>query len=276
MHTPIKANKAQGNVKRFFLAGPPGSGKTMQILTLPGPVLVYVFDPNALETLRQTRREDIDILDFRTDLSEIDLNIRGLRKGSKNVTVDKTAIPKAYSNFCEDIDERLENGSLYKDYKYVCFDSFTFIARAAQNQLNYIQNRIGELEDLGDYRIVGSAISTAFSALANAPIGLLATAHFQDREISIGNPLKPDTVQRLRIETQLNLPGQSRNVIPAIFTDVWETTFDKGEYRFIRQHHERTKFHRSTMGQDTVVATVNLNDPENSGIGALLKKESKK
>ena len=36
----------------FLLLGPTGSGKTSQILTLPGKTFCYLFDPSSLATLK--------------------------------------------------------------------------------------------------------------------------------------------------------------------------------------------------------------------------------
>ena len=36
----------------FLMLGPTGSGKTSQLLTLPGKKFAYLFDPNAILSLR--------------------------------------------------------------------------------------------------------------------------------------------------------------------------------------------------------------------------------
>lgn len=264
--------------KRIILAGEPGSGKTAQILTLPPPVLVYVFDPNSLDTLAG---HDIDILDFRIDPSELETKMKAFRKDSNKTDIAdgkriKTPEPRAFLDFTDDINMRYDSGEL-DSYNWVAFDSATFLTIALHERLNYLNNNMGGLEDLGDYRIIGKKLSISFLGISKLKASVLFICHLYtiERKLGIDKPGVP--ARTLGVETMLNLPGSARTNMSSMFTDVWETVQDKGKYKAILQHHGNYKFHRTSnwtppLTGESVDLTIDFNkDPRDQGIGKLVK-----
>ena len=63
--TPDNAKEVEGEQHhKILMLGTAGTGKTTQILTLPRPTFIYIFDPNALESLKG---HDIDYKLFLPD-----------------------------------------------------------------------------------------------------------------------------------------------------------------------------------------------------------------
>ena len=52
MPNALNATEDDVGKPKFLLVGSTGSGKTAQILTLPGKTFAYIFDPSALATLK--------------------------------------------------------------------------------------------------------------------------------------------------------------------------------------------------------------------------------
>ena len=130
--------------------------------------------------------------------------------------------------------------------------------------------RYGDIEELGDYRVVGTKISDLFSSIAAMPINILATGHlqvFQDEKTKV-------------LETSLQLPGRSRNMLPLLFTNIWlATTSDteKGVRYEVRTQPEqrglrdiRTSLKGLSAVEDVTIPKFDTNAVEH-GIGRLLK-----
>ena len=146
------AKDAQTGYERIIVAGNTGSGKTTQILTLPGKKFVYVFDPNCLASLRG---HDVEYEEFLPEVTEIDSTLKGFNKGAKDDSPASAKEPTLYLRWIEDLNRREAEGS-FDEYDWVIFDSLTFLAQALMDRQLYINNRYGKVEDLGDYRVVGA------------------------------------------------------------------------------------------------------------------------
>jgi hypothetical protein len=202
--------------KRILVVGRTGSGKTAQIWSLPGKKFGYIFDPNASSTLVGC---DMDYEEFMPDVTEIDATLKGFNKGSKSDTLRSTSKrePKIYLNWVEDLNAKADKG-FFKAYDWLVFDSATFLSKATMDRQLYINNRYGDVEELGDYRVVGSKLADVFSTIATLPINIYMTGHissFQDDKTK-------------KIEVQLNLPGKARVIFPMIFTDLWLAHTEEG------------------------------------------------
>lgn len=193
---------------QILLVGPTGSGKTSQIWTLPGRKLVYVFDPNTMTTLKGC--PDCDFVEFLPDILDMDATLKGFNKGAKSDKPSKAVEPTLYLRFVEHLNSVVEH-DVYRSYDWLVFDSLTFISKAVMDRQLYINGRFGGIEDIADYRVVGSKLADVFSSINGLAINIFSTGHlsvFQDDKTN-------------KIVTQIWLPGKARNILPLTHSNVW-------------------------------------------------------
>ena len=194
--------------QNILVIGNTGSGKTSQIWTLPGKKFVYVFDPNALASLRGC---DCDYEVFLPDTLELDATLKGFNKGARSDTIaGSRREPTTYVRWVADLNDRVENG-FFKDYDWLCFDSLTFLQKAVMDRQLYINNRYGKVEELADYRVVGSKFADVFRSITALDINCYYTGHlreFQDENTKV-------------ITTELMLPGQAKTMLPIAMSNIW-------------------------------------------------------
>lgn len=257
------AKDAQTGYERIIVAGNTGSGKTTQILTLPGKKFVYVFDPNCLASLRG---HDVEYEEFLPEVTEIDSTLKGFNKGAKDDSPASAKEPTLYLRWIEDLNRREAEGS-FDEYDWVIFDSLTFLAQALMDRQLYINNRYGKVEDLGDYRVVGSKLSDVFRTITSLPINIYCTGHltsYQDEKTK-------------KTEVQLQLPGKARVMLPLVCTNIWlalPPTVDEGKYKIQTRPDARglQTIRSSVKGLEPFedVTIADFDNPGASGIGALL------
>ena len=258
-------------IERILVAGKTGAGKTAQIWTLPGRKFAYILDPNSMATLRGC---NVDYEEMYPDFLDMDATLKGFNKGAKSDKPSKPKEPHVYMRWVEDMNEKVSKG-FFKDYDWLCIDSLTFLSKAVMDRQLYINNRYGDIEDLGDYRIVGSKLADVFMSITNLPINLYCTAHyttFQDEKTK-------------KIETQLMLPGKARNILPLMFTNIWLASASENEKKEMK-YEVRTKpdprglqdLRSSIQGLQTVedVTIKGFGDLASGGIGALLRRSKQK
>lgn len=201
--------------ERILVVGPTGSGKSAQIWTLPGRKFAYIFDPNSMQTLRGC---DIDYELFLPEVLEMDATLKGFNKGAKSDRLTSKREPTVYLDWVENVNEKVEKG-FFDQYDWLIFDSLTFLSKATMDRQLYINGRYGDIEDLADYRVVGSKLADVFQSIVSLPINIYATGHlqtFQDEKTK-------------KITTNIWLPGKARNILPLIFTNVWLAKTEEDE-----------------------------------------------
>jgi len=258
--------------RRILVVGKTGSGKTTQIWTLPGRKYGYIFDPNCMSTLKGC---DIDYDEFYPDFLEMDATLKGFNKKSISdmPSRGKKKEPTIYMRWVEDVNEKVDKG-FFNNYDWLCMDSLTFLSKAVMDRQLFINNRYGDIEDLADFRVVGSKLADVFNSLAALPINMYCTGHlqaFQDEKTK-------------RVETQIYLPGKARSILPLLFTEVWLAHVEDGEkgqvaYK-VRTRPEPRGFQdirSSIQGLDQVedVTIKNFGGQIQGGIGALLARKPK-
>jgi hypothetical protein len=259
------------HTKRILMAGRTGTGKTMQIWTLPGKRFAYIFDPNSLSSLvaQPPYREkgcNLDYELFLPEISDVDTSLKGFNKGSKDDNTRKRKVePQLYNRWEADV-----LGRNFSGYDWLIIDSMTFLVKSIMDRQLYINNRYGGTEEIADYKVVGSKMAEVVGGLVASPLNIFCTAHlsvYQDEKTS-------------KIQTELYLPGRARTILPLQFTDVFQAITRDDEKRGT-VYEIRTKpdpkglqdIRTSIPGLDTFEdVTIGRFDDKSSdyGIGALL------
>lgn len=263
---PNAKDAETASYQRILVAGRGGSGKTTQILTLPGRKFCYFFDPGALASVKGF---DLDYEQFLPDFADMDATLKGFNKNAKpddRPSDKKAREPKVYMQWVEDINKKSDSG-FFNSYDWLIFDSLTTLNMAIMDRQMWLNNRFGGIEDLGDYRVAGSKITEVFRSIFSLPINIYCTGHissFQDEKTKM-------------IETQINLPGKSRTMVPLLCTNIWVAKVDdKGVHTIITKPESRgLQDIRTSIKGLTSPVDVTIKEfihPERFGIGALLTK----
>lgn len=254
--------------ERILCVGRTGSGKSAQMWTLPGKKFAYIFDPNTMATIRGL---DIDYELFQPDVLSVDMTLKGFNKESRSdKPKGKLREPTVWNAWGDHFNDHYDRG-FFNQYDWLIFDSFTFITKAVMDRNLFINNRYGDIEDLGDFRIVGAKISEVFGTIATMKINIYATGHlavFQDEKTK-------------KIETLLHLPGKAKNMIPLQFTNIWLTQVTEGGKYEIRTKPEARglqDIRSSIQGLQTLEdVTIKSFGPESTryGIGNIYTRSRK-
>jgi hypothetical protein len=259
---------AAPSFNRLLVLGRAGSGKTTQVWSLPGRKFAYLFDPNALLSLRGC---DLEYVEFLPDSLELDASLKGFNRNSKDDKLKVSKEPTVYMRWVTDLNERGDSG-FFKGFDWLVLDSLSLLANAVFDRQMWLNGRYGGIEDLADYRVVGSKIAEVFRSIAAMPINLYCTGHL--------NSFQDDKTKR--IETQINLPGKARVALPMLFSNIWEaraTTDEKAAHVILTRAEPRgfqdvrttiaglKPVEEVTLPVDTSGKYVN---PQNHGIGRLL------
>lgn len=258
--------------ERILLVGKTGGGKTAQIWTLPGRKFAYIFDPNSMRTLQGC---DVDYELFLPEILEMDATLKGFNKGAKDDKPATKREPLLYMRWIDDINERAEKG-FFKDYDWLVMDSLTFLSKAIMDRQTYINGRYGGIEDLGDYRVVGSKLADLFGSITSLPQNLFCTGHL--------NVYQDDKTNK--IETLIRLPGKARDVLPLMFTNIWLTVHKdtkEGMKYLVRTRPEdrglqdiRCSIRGLEAEEDVTIPNLDNAAAGRFGIGRLLSKAMEK
>ena len=221
---PIKnTNKNRDDINRNVMAvGPLGVGKTTQFLTLPGKKFLYVFDPNALESLEGA---DIDYLTFIPDKDDLTLAIQTLRKEGGKVVGDRPRDiePLTYVKWEEDFHARVEAG-FFSEYQWVGFDSATTFSDIIMDRVLYLNKRQGKQPEFADHAAEMNTMKNVFRVVAGFDCNLWVTAHTEE--------IQDETTKR--ISRRIMFTGKNRVRIPLMFGNIFclwaEETKDKGYF----------------------------------------------
>jgi len=246
---------------KFLLIGSTGSGKTSQILTLPGRTFVYIFDPSALATLKG---HDIEYEEFMP--TKVNLGAVSLSKGKSDpkTTADAAEI---YTQWAADADTKVASG-FFKDFDNVCFDSFTTFSDIVMDRILKINGREGQFPQQDDWGGQMQTITNVVRTFITMDKTLLFTAHDEFKQDKISS----------RMQNVILLTGRLRVKLPLLFSEIWhmECASTAVDEKFQAQTRPdrlnptiRCTFKEMEMYHDMTIK--DWDKPQDYGLGKLLK-----
>lgn len=188
---------------KFLLLGDTGAGKTSQLLTLPGKTFAYLFDPNAILSLRGF---DVEYEEFLPD--RLNLSVKSLKKD----VGDKTT---AYKNdmFVEwekDFQDKV-NGGFFDAFDNIAMDSATTFLDLIMDRVLTINGRAGQWPQQDDYGPQMQTFTNVCRTLTSLGKTLFMTGHMETK--------KDELIGRI-LRTPM-MTGRLRTKIPLLFSDIF-------------------------------------------------------
>lgn len=250
---------------RILTLGDTGSGKTTQILTLPGKKFVYCFDSNSLLSLRG---HDVDYQEVLPD--PVSAAASSLSKGKIS---DKrgTVSSDAYMRFEREFDLRLAEG-FFDQYDWICMDSTTTLLDLIMDRILSINGRFGQWPNQDDYGPSMIAFTNICRTLTGLGKGIYLTGHLETKQDQT----------TMKISNRPMMTGRLVAKIPLLFSDIFycdSELDDKGKVNYRIQtvpsginRTIRTSIKGLEVFEDV---TIDFSKPvEGQGLGGILNWEA--
>lgn len=247
---------------KFLLLGDTGSGKTTQVLTLPGKKFMYLFDANAILSLRG---HDVEYEEFLPD--RLNLSIRSLSKDKGDKTTQFRN--DLYVEWEKDFQGRIDSG-FFNDYDVIGFDSATTFLDLIMDRVLTINGRPGGWPQQDDYGPQMLAFMSVCRTLMSLGKTIFMTGHLD---------VKQDELTKRIFRTPM-FTGKLRTKIPLLFSDIFICEVENdGRGNIV--HKIQTVPDRMTTAVRTSMkglaafedVTIDWKKPvEGQGIGGLLKR----
>ena len=197
---------------KFLVLGATGTGKTSQLLTLPGKKFAYLFDPNAILTLRG---HDIDYEEFYP--ANLSLDVRSLSSvsGSTEKKGDKLMGKRSseiYLNWEKDFDSKLASG-FFDSYDVIAVDSCTTLLDLIMDRILTINGRPGSWPQQDDYGPQMMTFTNIVRTLTGMGKMIYFTGHLELEKDELSQ-----TIYRIPVMT-----GKLKSKIPLLFSDILAT-----------------------------------------------------
>lgn len=188
---------------KFLLLGDTGSGKTTQLLTFPGKKFAYLFDPNAILSLRG---HDIEYEEFLPD--QLNLSVKSLSKGKGDSTTSYQS--DIYLRWEQDFDQRVKDG-FFDDIDVISLDSITTLLDLIMDRTLSINGRAGHWPQQDDYGPQMITFINICRTLTSMDKTLIMTGHLE---------LRQDDLSK-KIVRQPVMTGKLKTKIPLLFSDIF-------------------------------------------------------
>lgn len=255
--------------KAILILGDTGSGKTTQLLTLPGKKFVYVFDPNALSSLQG---HDVDYETFLPD--RLQLKLVSLKAGvNPSGPVQKNKGVEVYKEWENHFEKALSSG-FFDSYDTIGLDSGTTFLDMIMDGVLAINGRGGMWPQQDDYGPQMLAFTQVMRTLTSLGKRVYVTGHTEY--------IKDEIINRV-----FNVPmmtGRLKKKIPLLFSEVLhaEAVNDgKGTVKYMIQTKPdrlNPTIRTSLKGLDPFIdVTIDFNKPiEGQGLGGFILRATKK
>lgn len=247
----------------YLVVGGTGGGKTSLLTTIPGRKFAYLFDPNAVRTIRG---QPIDYIEFLPE--HIDLDAVTLKRETRD-RYTRAPEPMTYVRFEEDIEERIADGT-FSDYDAIAIDSITTLTDVVMDRIMYLNGRFGKWPEQADYTATVNTILKIFRTVLSLGKVIYVTGHVE---------FKQEEASGKMLNT-LAMVGRLRQRLPLAFAEIWLAFADNDKdgktHWFVQTQPDRyNPWLRSTMRELDRIEDVTIDDwghPEKFGIGALISK----
>lgn len=215
----MRLSEMQGaDLKRVFIFGEPGTGKTCFATGFPGPIKVFDFDNKIASAYNYWKVKDpskLEQIDF-TDCSHKDKNGSGFVKMNQELDQIKKK--------CE--------------FQTIVIDSTTTMATEMMNWLINFETGIKRNRDvksmkvasMQDYMIFAPTFANLIFALFDLPCNIIMTGHIKVQQDELTG----------EIHRSANIPGKIAKELPVYFPEVY-VSYVKGD-KYMAQTKADYKF----------------------------------
>ncbi len=190
-----------------FALGYTGSGKTTNALTFPGKKFAYLFDPNAIRTMRG---HDVDYEEFLPDIQGF--AVKSLKKKEGKAIGDKAKSQlgsEVYRHWEEHYEDGLEHG-FFDQYDTIIFDSCTTFLDIIMDRVLTINGRPGQWPNQDDYGPQMVTFTNIVRSACSLGKNLYFTGHVEIMKDEISN----------RVFQTPILTGKLKAKIPLLFSEI--------------------------------------------------------
>lgn len=259
-------NAHETATKKYLMLGDTGSGKTTQLLTLPGRKFAYLFDPNAILSLQG---HDVEYEEFLPD--RLNLSVRSLAKGKgdSNTNFANTA----YVEWETDFQSRVNDG-FFDNFDVIALDSATTFLDMIMDRVLTINGRSGQWPQQDDYGPQMLIFMNVIRTLTSMGKTIYVTGHMETKQDALTN----------RILRTPMMTGRLKTKIPLLFSDIFICEVEN-DGRGNIQHKIMTAPDRMTTAVRTSIkglmpyedVTLDFSKPlEGQGLGAILLEEKER
>jgi len=192
---------------KFLVLGITGTGKTAQFLTLPGKKFCYLFDPNAILTLKGY---DVDYEEFYPQ--DISLDVQSLSKDRGGDSVTGKSRSNVYLEWEKDFDKKLSEG-FFEDYDVIGLDSGTTLLDLIMDRILAINGRPGAWPQQDDYGPQMVTFTNIMRTLSSMNKIVYVTGHLELDKDDLSQQ-----IYRMPVMT-----GKLKAKIPLLFSDIFAT-----------------------------------------------------